>query len=110
MENPQEAKLDMYRSVTTLLASATAAPIIVAATAIAATRQDLADIIASIEGFDLERETEATGDGDNKKGLRRLALSAAIVVNGMITGFAARNKDATLLAQFNHEKSDYAKE
>src|SRR5205823_1535705 len=107
--NRQEAKISMYRGVRDLLTGAVAAPIIQAAPAIGSARQDLADIVSLIEQLDIERATAAKGDGNNKKGLRNLALNSALAIDGQITAFAALQKDTTLLAAFDNEKSDYVK-
>jgi len=109
MDNLSEAKISMCRSTRDILTGPAAGPIIQAAPMIGVARQDLADIIALIEQLDIERATAAKGDGDNKKGLRQLALASAWTIDGQITAYAFRQKDASLLQQFNHEKTDYAK-
>ena len=108
MDNREEAKIDMFRGVRDLLSGQSIATIIQAAPLISSSRQDLADIITSLEQFDIERATAASGAGDNKKGLKALTLSSALTVDGMITAYAASKKDATLLQAFNHERTDYA--
>jgi hypothetical protein len=109
MDNREEAKIGMYRSVRDLLSGQAVVSIIQAAPAIGAARQDLAAIVALLEQLDIERAAAAKGDGDNKKGLRTLTLNSAWSVDGQLTAFAAIKKDAALLHQFNHEKSDYVK-
>jgi len=106
MDKREEAKLNMTRSVTLLLAR----PQVITATtgtpAIGLAATELTDSIALIENLDTEASAAARGDGGSKAALRGLALNTALIVDGKITAWAARRDQPEVINLFNHERTD----
>jgi len=109
MDKREEARLNMARSVSTLLARPEIVTAVAGTPAIGIAATELTDGIALIENLDTEANAAARGDGGSKTGLRRLALNTALIVDGKITAWAARRDLPEVINLFNHERTDLAR-
>jgi len=107
MDKDQQAKLSMFRSVTSGFTQPDVLSATVAIPAIKLATDELTSIIELIEQLNEEAEAAARGDGGNKSGLRQLATATALIVDGKITAWAARRKDTATINAFNREPSDF---
>lgn len=109
MDKREEARLNMARSVSTLLARPQIVTAVAGTPAIGIAATELTDGIALIENLDTEANAAARGDGGSKTGLRQLALHTALIVDGKITAWAARRDLPEVINLFNHEHTDLAR-
>lgn len=100
------AKLDMYRAVAHVRTNPIYTADISAIVGIASGFGILEDHIAQAEAFDTARADAAAGGGAAKRLARTLFERSAVVVDGIFTAHAAKNKLAELLARVNKEVSD----
>jgi hypothetical protein len=80
--------------------------IIAPLTLLKAAVDELVAIIELIGVLDQAHATAGSGDGGAKPGARKLLEATALIVDGMLTAYAATVNDPDLLALVNNEKSD----